>query len=153
MSLSTQGQVRRGGEVVTLRCLGSNILEWQQTKNSPKREFAPLQTSSILFNLSKVGDVFLVESKRTVSKLENGKRKFLSWFIDSMKRALEIKKFHFAVVQPRQRNEQKAWSTCKFVVLFLPSPMSLVLLWSKNSATTVTWRHTSPLYCAIQKCQ
>ena len=30
--------------------LGSKIFGWQQTENSPKREFAPLQTSSILFN-------------------------------------------------------------------------------------------------------
>ena len=145
MSLSTQGQIRRGGEVVTSRT------QIHQKENLHR--FKLHRSYLISFNLSKVGDVFLVEFKRTVSKLENGKRKFLSWFTDSMKRALEIKKFHFAVVQPRQRNEKTAWCTCKFVVLFLPSPMSLVLLWSKNSATMVTWRHTSPLYCAIQKCQ
>ena len=30
--------------------LGSKIFGWQQSENSPKREFAPFQTSSILFN-------------------------------------------------------------------------------------------------------
>ena len=48
-----------------------------------------------------------------------------------------------------------AWCTCKFVVLSIktyyffavlfPSPSSLVLLSSKNSATMVTWRHTFSL--------
>ena len=50
-----------------------------------------------------------------------------------------------------------AWCTCKIVVccykhiiflpFSLPSPSLLVLLSSRNSATMVTWRHTSPLYC------
>ena len=31
----------------------------------------------------------------------------------------------------------------------MPSPSSLVLLSSKNSATMVTWRHTSPLYSQL----
>ena len=31
----------------------------------------------------------------------------------------------------------------------LPSPSSLVLLSSRNSASMVTWRHTSPLYCLV----
>ena len=33
-----------------------------------------------------------------------------------------------------------------FLPFSLPSPSSLVLLSSKNSATMVTWRHSSPLY-------
>ena len=51
-----------------------------------------------------------------------------------------------------------AWCTCKFVVLsiktyyffavLLPSPSSLILSSSRNSATMMTWRHTSPLYWA-----
>ena len=51
---------------------------------------------------------------------------------------------------------KRAWRTCKVVVLliktcyFLPfslsSLSSLVLFSSSNSATMVTWRHTSPLY-------
>ena len=62
----------------------------------------------ISFNLSKVGEIFLIESERTVSKFRKRKTKILSWFTDSMKRALEIKKFHVAVVQPLQRNEQNS---------------------------------------------
>ena len=79
--------------------------------------------------------------------LEKGKRKFLSWFTDSMNRALEIRKFHVAVVQPRQRNEQNSMmhvqicflsiKTFYFFASLLPSPLSLVLLSSKNGATMV----------------
>ena len=61
-----------------------------------------------------------------------------------------------AVVQPRQRNEQKSMmhvqicflsiKTFYFFASLLPSPLSLVLLSSKNGATMVMWRHTSPVY-------
>ena len=66
-----------------------------------------------------------------------------------MKRALEIRKFPVAVVQPRQRNEQNSMmhaQICSFVdknlftdffAVLLPSPLSLFLLSSKNSATMV----------------
>ena len=37
-------------------------------------------------------------------------------------------------------------STYHFLPISLPSPSSSVLLSSRNSATMVTWRHTSPLY-------
>ena len=67
---------------------------------------------------------------------------------DFIKRECEIRKFHFAAVQRRQRNVQYSVCTCKFVVLsiktfyffavLLPSPSSLVLLSSRNSATMVT---------------
>ena len=47
-----------------------------------KSEFAQLQTSSILFNfiifnLANVGEIFSVESERTVSKFRKGERQFL----------------------------------------------------------------------------
>ena len=65
-----------------------------------------------------------------------------------MKRALEIRKFHVAVVQQRQRNEQNSMmhvqicflsikQTFYFFASLLPSPLSLVLLSSKNGATMV----------------
>ena len=67
--------------------------------------------------------------------LEKGKRKFLSWFTDSMKRVLEIRKFHVAVVQPRQRNEQNSMmhvQICCFVnknlLLFCRSPSVAVVV-------------------------
>ena len=50
-----------------------------------------------------------------------------------------------------------AWWTCKFAVLSIKtycffavlflSPLSLVLVSYRNSATMVTWRHPSSLYC------
>ena len=76
-------------------------------------------------------------------------------FTYSIKRACEIRKFHVVVVQRRQRKVQVAWCTCKllfvmktyyFLPFSLPSPWSFALLSSRNSATMVTWRHTSPLY-------
>ena len=64
-----------------------------------------------------------------------------------MKRALEIRKFHVAVVQPRQRNEQNSMmhvqicclsiKTFYVFAVLLPSPLSLVLLSSRISATMV----------------
>ena len=109
-----------------------------------------------LLNLSKLATFFWLNPKGPYQSLEKIKRKFLSWFTDSMKRALEIRKFHVAVAQPRQRNEQNSMihvQICCFVdknlllfAVLLPSQSSLVLLSSKNSATMVTWRHTSLYY-------
>ena len=96
-----------------------------------------------------------VESKRTISKFKRGKRQLFVVFTYSIKWASESRKFRVAGMQPRQRNVQNSVITCKFVVLsiktfyffavLLPSPSSLVLLSSRNSATMVTWRHTSLL--------
>ena len=57
------------------------------------------------FNLSNVGEIFWVNSERTVSKVR--KRKFCVLLTYSLKRACEIRKFHVAVVQQRLRNVQK----------------------------------------------
>ena len=84
-----------------------------------------------------------VESERTVSKFKEEKDNFCVVFTDSIKRAPNDSKEMYKI----------AWCTCKFVVLsiktfyffavLLPSSSSLVLLSSRNSATMVTWRHTS----------
>ena len=61
----------------------------------------------------------------------------------SIKRASEIRKFH-PFVQQWLRNVQKRVmhrQSCSFAHL---NP--LLLLWSRNFVTMVTWRHTSPLY-------
>ena len=81
-------------------------------------------------------------------------------FTYSIKRAREISKFHVKWCNDSKEMCKKAWCTCKVAVcylyvktytcyfspFFLPSLSSLVLLSSRNSATMVTWRHTSPLY-------
>ena len=89
----------------------------------------------ISFNLLKASEIFLDESERTVSKFRKGKRKFLSWFTDSMKQSLVISKFHVAVGQPRQRNEQNSMmheQICCFVnkdlLLFCRSPSVAVVV-------------------------
>ena len=76
----------------------------------------------------------------------------------SIKRAREIRKFHVivAVVQRRQRNKALAQSCCVVninLLLFCRSRcrrrrrwLSFQLLWSRNFATMVAWRHNSPLY-------
>ena len=78
----------------------------------------------------------------------------------SLKRAREIRKFHVAVVQRRLRSVQKSVmhvQSCCFAninqLLFCHSRCrrhrrcsSSPMLSSKNFATMVTWRHTSPLY-------
>ena len=76
-------------------------------------------------------------------------------FSYSIKGAREIRKFYVVVVQRRQRNVQNSvmhvQSCCLlFINIFFlpfssPSLSSLVLLSSRNIATMVTWRHTSPL--------
>ena len=77
--------------------------------------------------------------------VEKEEDNFCVVFTYSMKRACEIRKFHVTGLQRRQRNEQNSVMYVKFVVLsiktyyfsavLLPSPLSLVLLSSRNSAT------------------
>ena len=78
--------------------------------------------------------------------LEKENDNFCVEFTYSIKRACEIRKFHVAVVQRRQRNVQNSVMPSKVVVLLiktylpfsLPSRSLLVLLSSRNSATKVT---------------
>ena len=113
----------------------------------------------ISLNLSNVGKIFWLESEGTVSKFWKRKRKFLCVLTYPIKRARQIRKFHVAVVQRRLRNIQKSVmhvQSCYFanvnLLLFYRSRWSprrrcssFLLLWSKNFATMVTWRYTSPL--------
>ena len=62
-----------------------------------------------------------------------------------IKRASEIAKVYVAVVQQRLRNVQKSVMHVHVHVLLQKLP----LLWSRNFATMVTWRHTSPLYSRV----
>ena len=70
----------------------------------------------------------------------------------SIKWVHEIRKFHVAVVQQWLRNVQKSLmpvQSCSFAILNLllfRCCKNSLLLWSKNFATIVTWRHISPLY-------
>ena len=70
----------------------------------------------------------------------------------SIKWVHEIRKFHVAVVQQWLRNVQKSLmpvQSCSFAIfnlLLFRCCKNSLLLWSKNFATIVTWRHISPLY-------
>ena len=70
----------------------------------------------------------------------------------SIKWVHEIRKFHVAVVQQWLRNVQKSLmpvQSCSFAILNLllfRCCKNSLLLWSKNFATIVRWRHISPLY-------
>ena len=80
--------------------------------------------------------------------LEKEKQNFCVVLTYSIKRAREIRKFHVAVVQQRLRNVQESVmhvQRCFFAVRRRRCKNSL-LLSSRNFATMVTWRHTSPLY-------
>ena len=60
----------------------------------------------ISFNLSNFGEIFWIESEKTVSKLRKKKRKFLCCVHPlDLEEGGEIKKFHVAVVQQRPRND------------------------------------------------
>ena len=90
------------------------------------------------------------------------KRNLFVVFTNSVQRAREIRKFHFAVVHQQLRNIQKRLThvqSCCFANLNLSGffcrsrycrrrrcLISALLLSSRNLATMVTWRHTSPLY-------
>ena len=105
---------------------------------------------SISFNLSNVGKIFWVCTWKYLS-LEKEKENFCVVFTYSMKRARKIGKFHEAVVQQRLRNVQKSVQSCCFAKINLLLFCCFLccrclLLWSRNFATMVTWRHTSPLY-------
>ena len=55
--------------------------------------------------MSNFGEIFWIESEKTVSKLRKRKRKFLSCVHPlDLEAGGEIKKFHAAVVQQRRRN-------------------------------------------------
>ena len=74
--------------------------------------------------------------------LEKEKENFCVVLTHSTKRASEIGKFHGAVVQQRLRNVQKS------VMQEQSSSFANLNLWTRNFATIVTWRPTSPLYIA-----
>ena len=104
---------------------------------------------SISFNWHMLAKFSRVESERSVSKFRRGKRQ-LPCCVHLLHKAgaCEIRKFHVAGVQRRQRNLQNSMlhvqiCFCFFVnknlyffATLLPSP-SLVLLLSRNSATMV----------------
>ena len=105
---------------------------------------------SISFNLSNVGEIFW----SCIRKLR--KRKFCVVFTYSRKKAHEIRKFFVTVVQRLLRNLQEwdARAALLFCYYFFTGPCCLcrrrwfssLILWSRNSANMVMWRHTSSLY-------
>ena len=120
---------------------------------------------SISFNLSNLGKIFRSWIQKDRNYVRKTKRKiFTVVFTHSIERAHEIRKFHVAVVQRRLRNVQKGVMHVQSVcfanmnhLLFCRSrcrrPMrclSSLLLWSRNFATMVTLRHTSPP-CRLNK--
>ena len=120
---------------------------------------------SISFNLSNLGKIFRSWIQKDRNYVRKTKRKiFTVVFTHSTERAHEIRKFHVAVVQRRLRNVQKGVMHVQSVcfanmnhLLFCRSRcrrrmrcLSSLLLWSRNSATMVTLRHTSPP-CRLNK--
>ena len=118
------------------------------------RRFKLHRSYSISFNLSKVGEIFWVESEKTVSKFRKKENEtFCVVFTNCTKWARETRKFHVAVMQRWLKNVMHVQS-CRFaninLRIFCRSRyrrrfrcLSSVLLWSKHFATMVTWRHTS----------
>ena len=129
-------------------------------KRPLKGEFALIQTSLILFNLSNAREIPGLNPKRRYLNLQKRKENVCVAFTDSIRRAREIRRFQVAVVQRRLRNVQKKGrmqvQTCCLtnlnLLLFCHSRccrhcrcLNSLLLSSKNFATMVTLRHTSPL--------
>ena len=93
----------------------------------------------------------------TVSKFRKRKRNFLSCAHLLHKAGAWNRTFHVAVVQQRLRNVQKSvmhvqsWFFANLNLFFFFAGRrrrckNSLLLSSRNFATMVTWRHTSPLY-------
>ena len=81
-------------------------------------------------------------------RLEKEKEAFCVVLTYSIKRAREIRKFDFAVLQQRLRTVQKSMidvQSCFFAVRLRRWKNSL-LLSSRNFATMVTGHHTSPVH-------
>ena len=104
-----------------------------------------------------VGEIFWVKSERTVSKFRKRKGNFLCCAHLLHKSGAWNRTFHVAVGEKRLRNVQKSvmhvqsWFFANLNLLFFfccsPSPLqNSLLLSSRNFATMVTWRYTSPLY-------
>ena len=126
-----------------------------------KIKFALFQTSLILFHLicQMLAKFSGLNSKGPYLSLEKTEKLFVV-FTYSVKQVHEIRKFHVAVVQRWLKNVQKSVmhvQSCCFanlnLLLFCRSRcrrrcccLSSLLLWSKNFASMVTWRLTSPLY-------
>ena len=137
----------------------ARVLDDDKPIKSLKSVFALFQASPILFNFVWFGKSwrnFLWDRIYRYLSLEKESDNFCVVFTYSIKWAREIRKFRVVVVQRWQRNVENSMIRVQVVVskykhliflpFFLPSPSSLVLLSSRNSATMVTWRHTSPLY-------
>ena len=141
----------------------AKFLDDNKPKIHLRSKFALHRCYSISFNLSHVGEIFRIESERTVSEFRKDKETFCFVFTYSVKRAHEISKFHVAVVQRWLKNVQKSVmhvQSCCFaninLLLFCRSRclyrlccLSTLLLWSEKFYTMVTWRHASPLYSSV----
>ena len=138
-------------------CHGSTFSGWQQNKNVTLKVnshcFILHRSYSISFNLSNVGEIFW----SCIRKLRKRKRKFCVVFTYSRKKAHEIRKFFVTVVQRLLWNLQEcdARAALLFCYYFFTGSncclrprrwFSSLMLWSRNSATMVMWRHTSSLY-------
>ena len=115
------------------------------------------RSNFISFNLSNVGEIFLVESERTVCKFRKRKRKFLccAHLLHTKGGRVKLGSFMSQLCSGWEMYK-KDWSTCKvffcqskpivFFAVYRRSCKNSLLLWSRNFATMVTWHHTSPLY-------
>ena len=115
----------------------------KKRKRHLKGEFAPFQTSSILFNFILVCKILAkssgIESERTVSEFRKRKENSCAVFTNPYKRAREIRKFQVSDLQRRLTNVQKSvmhvQSRCfadinrlLFLPISLPSPSLLLKL-------------------------
>ena len=126
----------------------TSLLKWVRTVSS---FIDVIQFNSICQILAKLSGV---KSERTVSKFRKKKENFWDVLTYFVKRV--IRKFYVAIMQRRLRNVHKSVmhvqscfsdinhllfssSLCRSRRRCLSSP----LLWSRNCASMVTWRHTS----------
>ena len=129
------------------RCHGSKISGWQETRT---RWIVSNFIDLFYFHLicQMLATFSGLNPKGPFLRLEKEKEAFCVVLTYSIKRAREIRKFHFAVLQQRLRTVQKSMihvQSCFFAVRLRRWKNSL-LLSSRNFATMVTGHHTSPVH-------
>ena len=149
----------------------ASFLDLNKQKTSLKKWIRTVSNFIVLVQFHSICQMMAkfsgVQSERTVSKFRKRKTKFNCClvFTYSIKRAREIRNFTSQSHSDAEKYTENRNARVKllfflfkplaFLPFSLPSPsscLSSLLLWSRNFATMVTWRHNSPVYKETINC-
>ena len=134
----------------------AKFLDDNKPKIHLRSKFALHRCYSMSFNLSHVGEIFCIESERTVSEFRKDKETFCFVFTYSVKRVSCRSRATMAKKWKSVMHVQSCCFTFINLLFFCRSRcrrrrccLSALLLWFKKFVTMVTWRYTSPLYSSV----